>query len=144
MDVSILCHYFIAAHNDVRHSLNPALNRSYLNKTFSGSVDYQFAEGWRAGTGVDYNLYAAEVSGQDTEVLLVRADFAWDVPTTRAELRLEGHDLLNQNVGVNFTSTGSHIREQRTASLGRFVMLRLVYNLAPGPGGRAMGTRRAP
>lgn len=117
-------------YNDVRYSLNPALNQSYLNQSFNANAEYRFAEGWRAGTGVDYHLYAAEVFGQDSDVLLLRAHLAWDVPRTRAELRLEGRDLLNQNVGVNFVSTGSHIREERTASLGRFVMLRMVYNLA--------------
>jgi len=122
--------------NDVRYTLNPALNRSYVNRTLFGSIDYQFAEGWRAGSGIDYSLYSAEVFGEARQVPIVRAHVSWMVPQTRAELRLEGHDLLNQNLGVTYSSTASYIREQRTASLGRFIMFKMVYNLAGQPASR--------
>jgi len=58
----------------------------------------------------------------------------------RAEIELLGFDLLNQNQGVDFTSSSNFIQETRVQSLGQFAMLRFMYHLRPG-GGRVRGGR---
>lgn len=120
--------------NNVSYNLNPDLNRAYVNRTFFGEATYQFLPGWRAMLGVDYQLYSREVFGDARAVPLLRSHVAWTVPRSRAEVRLEAHDLLNRNLGVSYTNSESYIRERRTESLGRFLMLRMQYNL--GASGR--------
>jgi hypothetical protein len=130
--------------NDVRYSLNSRLNRSYINRTFYGEIGYRLAEGWRVTTGLDYNVYAGGVVGEGSRVPLLRAEISRMVMNNRAEIRLEGRDLLNQSVGVNYSNTSTYIQEERIESLGRYVMLKFVYNLGgsgarPGGGVMVMG-----
>lgn len=126
LDVQVSATY---TYNDVRYTLNPVLNRSYLNRSFFGSATYEFLPGWRIGSRINYHMYSAEVFGSARNVPLWGAHLSWMPPGLRSEIRLEGHDLLNQNIGMNFTNTASYIREQRTASLGRFIMIKWIYNL---------------
>ena len=64
----------------------------------------------------------------------------------RAEIRISGNDLLNQNSGISISSTSSYIREQRAATLGRQVMVQFSYqlgsNLGPPKGGGRGGRGR--
>ena len=48
----------------------------------------------------------------------------------KAEIQLVGLDLLNRNVSVNYSNTGNFIQEERINSLGRYFMLKFVYNLS--------------
>ena len=45
-------------------------------------------------------------------------------------------DLLNQNQGVNITTSASLIQEERIESLGQYVMLKFTYRLGPQLKGR--------
>lgn len=125
--------------NDVRYTLNEVLNRSYVNRTFFGRASYEFIPNWRIMARMDYQMYSAEVFGSARNVPLLGAQLSWSVPGLRSELRLEGYDLLNQNLGVSFTNSGSYIREQHTASLGRHIMLKWVYDLTGQPSSQPPG-----
>ena len=57
----------------------------------------------------------------------------------RAELELIGFDLLNQNQGVDFSSSSNFIQETRVESLGHYVLLRFIYHLRAGAGGGRRG-----
>lgn len=116
--------------NDVRYSLNPALDRAYVNRTFYGELTYHFAAGWRATTALDYNLYADDVSGSGRSVPLWRAELARTVMNDRAEVRLVARDLLDRNVGVSYTNASTYVQEEHVDTLGRYVMLQFVYNLS--------------
>ena len=45
-------------------------------------------------------------------------------------------DLLNQNQGVNITTSASLIQEERIESLGQYVMLKFTYRLGTQLKGR--------
>lgn len=129
--------------NVARYTLQPALDRTFVNWVGSGDVEYALAEGLRVGTALRYEVYAAEVFGTARRVPLLGAHAAWRVPRSRAELRLEGRDLLDRNVGVTFANTPAYLREQQTASLGRHVLLRLVYHFGPASAQPRITIRRA-
>jgi hypothetical protein len=60
----------------------------------------------------------------------------------RVEIALVGFDLLDQNKGVTYTNGASFIQERRAETLGRYVMLRVLYRIGslgrdgPRPGRR--------
>ena len=61
---------------------------------------------------------------------LLEASISHLVMNKRAEIQLVGLDLLNQNEGVNFSNFGSTIQEERIESLGRYVMLKVIFHLS--------------
>ena len=116
--------------NTTDYSLNPTLNQSYVNRTFYTEVNYYIGDRWRMSTGLDYQLYADEVFGDGQQVPLLRAEVSRLVMNNKAEIQLVGLDLLNRNLGVNFTNTGTYIREEQVQTLGRYIMLKFIYNLS--------------
>jgi len=116
--------------NDVHYSLNEELNQSYLNGTIraSGSL---YLGGWTLSSDFNYRMFDRDVFGSGRNIAFWQATVSRLFLDDRAELQLTGFDLLNQNQGVNFSSSASSIREQRTESLGQLVMLRFLYHLGP-------------
>jgi hypothetical protein len=126
--------------NDVRYSLNSRLDRSYVSRAFYSQLRVRLPEGWRVMAGLDYQLYSGDVFGPGRHVPLLRAEVSRMLLNDRVELRLEGRDLLDRNVGVDYSNTATYVQEERVNTLGRYVMLRAVYNLAGArrPGGMVM------
>lgn len=128
--------------NDVAYSLNPELDQSYLDRTFYGSGRVELGSGWSLGTELNYRLFDQEVFGTGTrDVALLQASASRRMLDDRLELSLVGFDLLDQNRGVSFSNGSSFIREQRTESMGRYVMLRGTWRLG-SLGGRGAGMGR--
>ncbi len=107
---------------------------------FYASGTFYLGRAWTFTTSMDYQLYDQEVFGPGQNVALLGASISRLVMEDRVEVQLIGFDLLNQNQGVSITSTSSFIQEQRTQSLGQYLMLKLVYRL--GPSGTAMNGGR--
>lgn len=116
--------------NDVRYSLNTRLNQSYVNRTFYGLASWQITDKWRLSTEIDYHLYSKEVFGAGRSVPLWHAELARTVMNDRAEVVLSVRDLLDRNEGISYSNTSTYIQEEHVASLGRYVMLKFVYNLS--------------
>lgn len=117
--------------NDVRYALNPGLDQRYVNQTYYGAFTYTVAEAWRLTTTLDYTRYAKDVFGDGASIPLLGAEISRTLLNNRVEVKLVGRDLLNQNVGVNYTNTSTYIQEERIQSLGRYVMLKAIFNLSP-------------
>jgi hypothetical protein len=122
--------------NDVRYSLNPALDTRYVNQTWFGEASYRLGAHGRLTTGLDYSVFSKEVFGEARFVPLWRAEVSRLVLKDRAELKLSIADILDRNQAVNYSNTSIYVQEERTSTLGRHVMLRFVYSLS--------GVRRAP
>ena len=75
-----------------------------------------------------YRLYSEAVFGNARSVPLWHAELSRTI--SRVEIKLAARDLLNRNVGVNYSNTSSYIEEEHVATLGRYVMLQVVYNLS--------------
>lgn len=116
--------------NDARYSLNPAMNQQYVNRTYYGEINYQISDTWRVSTSFDYNLYSKEVFGSGRSVPLWHAELSRMVMNDRTEIKLIVRDVLNKNVGVTYSATNTYLEEEYVDSLGRYVMLKAVYNIS--------------
>jgi outer membrane receptor protein involved in Fe transport len=126
------------AFNDVEYTLNDELNQGYLDKTFYGNGMLYFGSGWTVSTTFNYRLYDEAVFGAgDRNVAMLQASVSKLALSDRVELEMVAFDLLDQNKGVAYTSGASFIQERRTESLGRYVMLKVMYRL--GALGRRAG-----
>ena len=101
-----------------------------MNRTFYTEVNYYMGDHWRFTSGLDYRLFADEVFGSGQKVPILRAEISRLVMREKAEVQLVGLDLLNRNLGVNYSNTSTYIQEERIQTLGRYVMLKFVYNLS--------------
>lgn len=129
--------------NSVRYSINDALNQSYLNSTYSGQGTWFIDEAWSLGASADVQVFDQNLFGPRDNIFLLGASIGRQFLANRAEFRLYGVDLLNENNGISISSTSSYIRERQSPTLGRRVMMQFSYqlgsNLSPAGGG---GRRR--
>ncbi len=116
--------------NNVWYSLNADLNTNYVTGALRGYGSWYPGDAWTLSSSLTYQVYDQDVFVGDNLALL-EASVSRLLMNDRAEFQLMGVDLLNQNQGVNITNASSFIREERTESLGRYVMLRFVYRLGP-------------
>lgn len=126
------------SYNTNAYSLNPELDRDYLNRTFYADLGWTPTEEWELRTEFDLNLYADAVIGGGSEVRSVplwEASLSRTLMSGKTRVELVAKDLLDRNLGVDYSSTASYVQESRVNSLGRYVLLRLVYNLG-SQGGR--------
>ena len=127
--------------NDVQYSLNQELNRSYVNSEYSGEATWHAGE-WEIETDFRYRTYDQGLFGERRNVARWDAGLTRRVLENRAEIELRAYDLLNQNLGIDVTNSANYIEESRTESLGRYVMLRVMYRLGtPMEGSRGGGRR---
>lgn len=124
--------------NDVAYSLNPDLDQRYLNRSFFGEAAYELGDSWRFSAELDLRVYANEVFGNAPRIPLLEAEITRSLLNDQVQISLVGLDLLDQSVGVDFTNTSAYIQEERSRGLGRYVMLKLAYNLGNNPGGPTM------
>lgn len=126
--------------NSVKYSINSALNQHYVNKNFSGNATWYVSEALSANANANYMVYDQKIFGPRDNIFMLGASAGYQFLDNRAEIRISGSDLLNQNNGFSISSTTSSIRESRSATLGRQVMAQFSYqlgsNLAPPRGER--------
>lgn len=115
--------------NVSRYSLNEDLNQNYVNRTYYSSLTLDLPGNWVVSSSVDYKIYSPKVFGEGQNVPLLQAELSKTFLRDRAELKLVGLDLLNKDVGFSYSSTGSFISEDRVNALGRYFLLKFVYNL---------------
>lgn len=118
-----------------QYSLNPDLSQNYLNRTLYAEFSYTLDDAWRFTTALDYRLYAQEVFGAGQNIPLWRAELSRSLFNDNAELKLVALDLLDKNVGITYSNASNYIEETHVTTLGRYLMLKFVYNLS-GLGGR--------
>lgn len=125
--------------NRTEYSLNPQLDQTYVNKTLYGRGTLYVGQAWQLATEMNYRMYSRKISGSETNVPIWQASISRFFMDERLELQLVGMDLLNRNLGINFTNSANFIQEERIESLGRYVMFKMVYKLST-TGGRSGST----
>lgn len=116
-------------YNNVNYSLNEKLNQSYVNTTYFARGTYYLGEAWSISTSVNYKVFDQEVFGPGQNIALLETSISRLLLNDSVQIELTGLDLLNQNEGVNFTNSTTFIQEERIESLGRYMMLKVTYNL---------------
>lgn len=124
------------AFNAASYALSPQFDRDYVNRTFYAELGLTPSDAWDFRTTLDLALYDDDVFGEARAVPLWDAELSRTVMDGRVRLQLVARDLLDRNVGVEYTNAGSYIEEERVASLGRYVLLKATYTLSGArPGG---------
>jgi len=125
--------------NNVSYSLNEELNQSYINSTIYARGTYYLGDSWTFNSSLNYRIFDQDVFGPGRNVAFLQASVSRLLFGERAELELSGFDLLNQNQGVDFSSSSNFLQQTRTESLGHYVLLRFIYHLRAGAGGGRSG-----
>ena len=98
-----------------------------------------------ANVSGNYQVYDQDLFGPRDNIFMLGGSIGVQMLDNRAEFRLYGVDLLNENNGISISSTSSYIRQRQTPTLGRRVMVQFSYslgsNLSPAGGGGAGGVR---
>ena len=113
-----------------QYSLNPDLSQNYLNRTLYAEFSYTLDDVWRFTTALDYRQYAEEVFGTGQNIPLLRAEVSRYLLRDRVEIKLVAQDLLDKNLGINYSNTSNYIQQTQVNTLGRYFMLKFVYNLS--------------
>lgn len=139
-DISAGAHWNFTS---VKYSLNTALNQSYVTSSYNGDVTWYPGETWTVNASGDLSVYDQQLFGPRDNVFMLNASIGHQMFDNRAEIRLTGYDLMNQNKGLSISSSSSAITERRTATLGRRIMVQFTYqlgsNLSPRGGGGGRG-----
>ena len=122
------------AFNVANYSLNEKQNQQYVNRTYYVDATWYLTSTWRVGGALDYRVYSREVFGDAASVPILEASIARSILDERADIELAGFDLLGRNERIRFSNTNTYVREERIASLGRYVLLKFSWRLSPGAG----------
>jgi hypothetical protein len=121
---------YTANFNQLRNSIQSNNDNDYFSHNASFRFNWIFWEGFSIRTEVRNQLYTRSQTGYRQEYTL------WNViigkkffSDNRAEISLQGFDLLNQNRNVNQTVTDTYIEEQQTKNLNRYFLLTFSYRL---------------
>jgi len=125
--------------NSVTYSINEALNQDYINRSYTADGTWYINDTWSTSASANYEVYDQNLFGPRDNVFMLGASLGHQMFDNRGEIRISALDLLNENTGVSITSSSSYIRERRSPTLGRRVMVQFSYqlgsNLSPPRGG---------
>ena len=119
-----------ATYQAAAYSLLPAQNTSYCAQTLTGDVFYQLPAHFIVTSDVWASNSAGRATGYNPRLVL------WNLALARqffanqqAELKLEVHDLLNQNRSLVRNATETYVEDVRSRVLQRYFLLSFTYNL---------------
>ncbi len=130
VDVSVGARY---AFNVNRYSLNREMDRNYLNRTYYSTLTLNVGSKWRVTSEFDYRLFDKAVFGSGGNVPLWRAEVSRFVLRQKGEVQFVVFDLLDRNVGINYTNAPGYVQEEQIVSLGRYALVKFVYHLSSSP-----------
>jgi hypothetical protein len=117
-----------ATWNDRHSEANPASNQQYWFLNYG--LDLMATLPWRmsADAGMECYTTTGLNDAYNNTVALLNAGIAKDI-TKQFSLRLEGHDLLNQNKSFNRLARNGYTEDRQNNVLGRYYMLSLICKL---------------
>ncbi len=116
--------------SNARYSLNKALNNNYYNYTGFASLAWQPNIHWYSSVSADITYYTAQSFDAPVSIPILKAEVSrYVLPNQRGTITLRGFDLLNRNKAVQRISQMNYLIEQRSNTIGRYVMLSFAYKL---------------
>ncbi len=113
-----------------KYSVQQALNNRYFNMSWFGEIRFTPNENWNFETNADIASYTDQSFGESVNIPLLGAEVSYFfLKNNRGTLTLKGFDLLNKNTILQRFSELNYLREIRSNSIGRFVMLSFTYRL---------------
>ena len=112
------------------YDIQESLNSKYFDLSWFGDIRYNPTEKWNIQVTGDVTGYADRGFDESVLVPLLRAEVSYYfLAHNRGVLTLSGHDLLDRNQIVQRMSELNYLRETRSNTIGRYVMLTFKYRL---------------
>ncbi len=119
-----------AAFTNSRYSVQQNLNNRYVDLSWFGEARYTPTVWWNFIVNADFTRYSDRGFGEQIDVPLLNAEISrFLFREQRATLTLRGFDLLNRNNIVQRLGEMNYLREVRSNSMGRYVLLTFTWRL---------------
>lgn len=119
-----------ANYSAARYSVQKDNNTNYFNYSFSFDFNMNLPLGFIVGVDLDYTLNTGLAAGYNQDVTMLNAFISKTVFKNKQGLvKLQGFDLLNQNVSISRNVGENYIEDMQTRVLQRFCMLSFSYFL---------------
>jgi len=119
-----------ASYNGARYSVQQNNNTNYFNYSFSLDFNINLPLGFIAGVDLDYMLNTGLAAGYNQDVTMLNAFISKSVFRNKQGLiKLQGFDLLDQNVSISRNVGENFIEDVQTRVLQRFCLLSFSYFL---------------
>ncbi|MEI7829938.1 MAG: outer membrane beta-barrel protein [Prolixibacteraceae bacterium] len=113
-----------------RYSLQKSLNNNYLNMSWFGVARFNPNDKWNFEVNGDIAKYTDQSFGESLTIPVVNFEISrFILKNKRGTLTLRGFDLLDRNSIIQRFSELNYLREVRSNSIGRFVLLSFTYRL---------------
>lgn len=121
-------------YNGVRYALQKDNNTNYFNYSCSLNGNINLPLGFSLGGNLDYWLNTGRAAGYNQDVTMLNAFISKSLFQKKAQVKLQGFDLLNRNVSISRNVGESYIEDVQTKVLQRFFMLSFSYFFKPDAG----------
>lgn len=112
------------------YDIQKDLNKRYFDLSWFADLRYTPSEKWHFEFTADVTSYSDLVGDESFKVPLLRAQVSYSfLAQNRGILTLSGFDLLDRNQNVQRISELNYLRETRSNTIGRYVMLTFKYRL---------------
>ncbi len=112
------------------YDIQESMNSRYFDLSWFGDIRYNPTEKWNIQVTGDVTSYADRGFDESVLIPLLRAEISYYfLAHNRGVLTLSGHDLLDRNQIVQRMSELNYLREIRSNTIGRYVMLTFKYRL---------------
>ena len=115
---------------DAKYSIQHSLNKTYYNILGFTDISYTPNENWYLSFTADLSRYSEDSFGNAYSVPLLKAEITrYFLKSKRGVITLEVFDILDKNKGIERFSEMNYLREQKSNTIGRYVMLSFKYRL---------------
>jgi hypothetical protein len=112
------------------YNIQESLNNRYFDLSWFADVRYTPTEKWYFELTADVTSYSDLGADDAIRVPLLRAEVSYSfLAHNRGVLTLSGFDLLDKNQNVKRISELNYLRETRSNTMGRYLMLTFKYRL---------------
>ncbi|MES2005087.1 MAG: outer membrane beta-barrel protein [Bacteroidota bacterium] len=124
-----------------KYSLQPQLNSNYLQQVYGLDMTNYLPWGLVMNNNFNYTINSGRADGFNTTVGFWNASIAKSfLKNKRAEVKLTGFDLLNQNQGIGRNANQNYLEDTRYNVLQRYFQLSFTFSLNKA-GNSAQGAR---
>jgi hypothetical protein len=115
---------------NAHYSVQESMNYRYFDLAYFGELRFTPNDRWSFSATADVTNYNAKTFNDMVSVPLIGAEVSfYFLKNNRGMLSLTGFDLLNKNTGIERISEMNYLRETRSNTIGRYVMLAFKYRL---------------
>jgi hypothetical protein len=119
-----------ASYIGMLYSPQQNINSNYLTYALSISCNVNLPLGLTVSSSLDYKLNSNRIPGYNSAASLLNASLSKKVLRHKqALIRVQGLDLLKQNVGINRTINSNYIEDMQAMVMQRFFIVAFTYYL---------------